>query len=136
MHCLLLRKPKTPKTLKADKKASLIGRQRLKKKAKAVEVAQLKKLPLGDIIKMIPDPKDIVKQEGKYFKSYLISNDQIRAGEGVLIVRSLCVNGVFVGLNGMLKKDLINKNSPLSMLEHNSSFIIPVKVLNSDRGVL
>lgn len=31
-----------------------------KKKAKAAEVARLKKLSLGDIIEMIPDPKDVV----------------------------------------------------------------------------
>ena len=35
----------------------------------------------------------------------------------MLIVRSLCVNGAFVGLNGMLRKDPINENSPLSMLK-------------------
>jgi len=77
-----------------------------------------------------------VKQEGKYLKSYLISNDQVRVGVGALIVRSLCVNGAFVGLNGMLRKNLINENLPLSMLEINSSVYNPVKVQNRDRGVL
>jgi hypothetical protein len=76
-----------------------------------------------------------MKQEGKYFKSYLISNDQIRVGVRVLIVTSLCVNGAFVGLNGMLRKHLIDENPPLSMPKLNCSVYDPVVVQNRDRGV-
>ena len=55
---------------------------------------------------------------------------------GAIIVRSLYVNGAFVGLNGMLRKNLIYENSPLLMLEINSSVYNPGKVQNRDEGVL
>ena len=42
------------------KKKAKVTNKRNKKKAKAIELAELKKLPLEDIMKMIPDPKEVI----------------------------------------------------------------------------
>ena len=73
-----------------------------------------------------------MKQEGKYFKSYLILNDQIRVGVNVLIVRSLYVNGAFVGINGMLGKNLINETYHYQWQNLLELLIIPVMAQSRD----